>query len=354
MSRGRRTGALAAAAILTLTACGSSDTAGGDGGPAAGAQPSGEVRMAQATWDTGWFQAAVYAELLDELGYTVSDPAAATSDANTFYPALAQGRMDLWVNGWFPLHDIYLERPVLTGQPISEPIEQVGYQVRQGALQGYLVDKKTADELGITSMSDLSDPEVAARFDLDGNGLADLQGCNEGWGCNLKIDEHIAELDWGSNVEQIEGDYRKLITNVVVPRVEAGEPVLFYTWTPNWTLDTLKPGTDVVWLESPALAGDTQSTSVEGLVGCAGEDPCKIGWPVNDIRAVANTDFLDANPAVRRLLEVVEIPLADISAQNARMAETVNYSQEAIRADAQEWIDGHRSDVDQWLAAARQ
>lgn len=346
--------ALALSLALVVAACGSAAEDGdGDGGPAGGEEDGTEtVTMARATWDTGWFQAAVYAQLLDELGYQVSDPADLTRDANTFYPALAQEQVDLWVNGWFPLHEIYLERPLFSGQPISEPIEPIGTQVEAGALQGYLIDKATADEMGITSMSDLADPSVAAVFDEDGDGLADLQGCNDGWGCNLVISDHIEELDWGPNVEQVVGSYGSLIQDVVIPKVEAGEPVLFYTWTPNWTIDVLTPGEDVVWLESPALEGD-ENTSVSGLEGCAGDDPCDLGWPINDIRAVANTEFLDENPTIRRLLEVVEIPLDDIADQNARMVMEAEYTEEQIRQDAAAWIEENQATVDGWLETAR-
>lgn len=350
----RRALSLVIALLLVATAC--SDGAGdrdGDGGPASGGDVRGSITMARATWDTGWFQAALYAQLLEELGYDVSDPADLTRDANTFYPALAQEQVDLWVNGWFPLHDIYLERPLFSGQLISEPIRKVGFEVKAGAIQGYLIDKATADAMGITSMSDLADDSIAALFDNDGDGLADLHGCNDGWGCNLVIDDHIEQLDWGPNVEQVSAEYNDLIQDVVIPKVEAGESVLFYTWTPNWTIDVLVPGEDVVWLESPALEKDEGNTSVVGLPGCAGGDPCALGWPVNDIRAVANEEFLEENPTVRRLLEVVEIPLQDIADQNARMATEAEYGEDRIRQDAADWIQENRPLVDGWLDTAR-
>lgn len=339
---------------LILAACGTAAEDGdGDGGPAAGDQVGGQVTMARATWDTGWFQAAIYAQLIEELGYEVNDPAELTRDANTFYPAVAQEEVDLWANGWFPLHDIYLSRELFSGDLISEPIEPVGFEVRAGAIQGYLIDKATADANNITSMSDLTDASVAALFDEDGDGQADLHGCNEGWGCHLVIDSHISELDWGPNVEQVSSEYSDLINDVVRPKVESGDPVLFYTWTPNWTIDVLVPGQDVVWLESPALEEDEGLDSVSGLAGCAGGDPCDLGWPVNDIRAVANTEFLEENPPIRRLLEVVEIPLQDIADQNARMAMDPEYGEAQIRADAAAWIEANRNLVDGWLNTAR-
>lgn len=311
----------------------------------------GAVAMARADWDSGHMQAAIYAQLIEELGYTVSDPADSTLDPNGFYPALHSGQYDLWVNGWFPLHDIYLDAELVSGLSVDLDIEPVGYQVRSGALQGYMIDKATADAEGITSMNQLADASVAQLFDQDGDGLADLIGCNEGWGCNGTIDTHIAEHGWGDNVEQISGDYNELVSGVR-DRVAAGQPALFYAWTPNWTYKVLTPGTDVVWLETDALEDEEGTTEVQGLRGCA-SDPCDLGWAVSSIRAVGNKDFLDDHPDIRRLLEEVSVPLPDIADQNAKRADSDGYSDEDVSADAAAWIEANRSTVDGWLEIAR-
>ena len=334
---GRTLVALLAASALLLASCGTRSI-----------EDENLVSMARASWSSGFMQAAIYAELIEELGYTVTDPADHTLDPNGFYPALATGQYDLWANGWFPVHDIYLTGELVTGQSTDLPIEPIGWQVASGALQGYMVDKATADEYGITSMSDVV--ANAGVFDQDGDGRADLVGCNKGWGCNGVIDSHIAEFGWGGSVEQVVGDYNDLARGVE-ERVSAGEPALFYAWTPNWTLAAMTPGEDVVWLQSPPLP-DAGGTMVNGLRGCAW-DPCDLGWTVSSIRAVANTDFLDDHPQIERLLEVVTIPLADIADQNAKMAVDRGYAEDQIRADAAEWIANNRATVDAWLADAR-
>ena len=309
-----------------------------------GEEDDRSVTMARADWSSGYMQAEIYAQLLGELGYTVTDPAAHTLSPNSFYPALDSGQYDLWANGWFPTHDIYLTAETAAGLEYDRSIEAVGQQIESGALQGYMIDKATADAMGISSMSQLADASVAAVFDRDGDGLADLIGCNEGWGCATVIDNHISELGWGTNVEHVSGSYSDLMRGVQ-DRVAAGEPVLFYAWTPNWTYEALAPGVDAVWLESPALEDDEGTTEVRGLAGCAG-NPCNLGWPVNSIRAVANSDFLDDNDEVRRLLEQVQIPLADIAAQNAK-------ANPDAEADAAAWIADNRALVDIWLTNAR-
>ncbi len=348
---------LAAIVVLVGTACGSTSATDVPrttlGGPAEdGSRTGSEIRMARATWPTGHFQAAVYQQLLEELGYEVTDPAEATRTPATFYPALVQGRFDLWANGWFPLHEPFLEGERLTGQRYEEPIEPVGVQVDDGAVQGYLVDRVTAEDLGITSMEDLTRPEVRDAFDQDGDGRAELYGCEEGWSCQVVIDAHLEQLSWGPAARQVVGDHDALMTEVQ-ERVARGEPTLFYTWTPNWTTDVLVPGEDVVWLESPALPDQDRSTAVDDLPGCAGADPCELGWVVNDIRAVANSRFLEANPPVRTLLEEVTIPLRDISDQNARMELAEEYTEADLRADAEAWIAANRTLVDGWLERAQ-
>ncbi|KPP85969.1 MAG: glycine betaine/proline transport system substrate-binding protein [Rhodobacteraceae bacterium HLUCCO07] len=308
------------------------------------------INMARATWDTGWWQAEVYASMLEELGYEVSE--ATTLDNPPFYQSVAFGDVDLWVNGWFPLHNTYEDS-------FADGAEAVGHVAKGGALQGYLIDKKTADEHDITHVEDLTDPEIQALFDADGDGLADLVACPPSWGCEEVISHHFEEFGWDEHFKPITAGYSASMADTVA-RYDNGDPIFFYTWTPNWTVGILPPGEDVVWLQmdETSLPEDqmdlADATEVEGLAGCAGgADPCDLGWPANDIRPVANSAFLDDNPAVRALLEVARIPIDDIFAQNAMMNEGED-SAEDLSRQASEWIDDNRDQVDEWLATARE
>ena len=335
--------ALAALLVLVLGALvlplGASATAQDTSGDAP------RVRLARATWDTGWFQAEVYRLLLERLGYQVDGPT--TMDNAEFYGAVAEGEVDLWVNGWFPSHHVFI--------PDGSPVSVVGTAVDDGALQGYFVDAATAVAHGISNLGDLSDPATAELFDHDGDGVADLVGCNVGWSCASIIDHHLEAYGLTGMVEHVQGDYSPLIAETI-DRFRDGQPVLYFTWTPNWTAGELVPGQDVVWLETPFsslpadLASSIDHTTIAGIPGCA-NDPCQTGWPPNDIRAVANTDFLSANPSVGRLLEQVVIPLADISAQNVRMV-TTGGDPADIRRHAEEWVAANQATVERWIAAA--
>jgi ABC-type proline/glycine betaine transport system substrate-binding protein/ABC-type amino acid transport substrate-binding protein len=322
--------------------------AGTEAAAETGQKDSQTLSMAKPTWDTGWFQTEIFRALFEEMGYRVGLPR--TMDNIAFYLAAARGEVDLWVNGWFPSHNVFLKQDEVKGK-----LQPVGFEVLSGALQGYLVDKRTADKLGLTNLGDLKKPEVAAVFDRDGDGRADLIGCNVGWGCEQVVEHHLGVYDLRATVEHVQGDYSPLMDETV-ERYNRGEPILFYTWTPNWTVGKLVPGKDVVWLQVPfpSLPIDQQEqepqTVIEGVPGCVA-DPCAMGFPPNDIRGVANTDFLERHPDVRRLLESVRIPLKDILRQNARMIGGEGTYKD-IRRHAREWIAGNREAVDRWLADA--
>ena len=305
------------------------------------------VVLARATWDTGWFQAAVLAQILVDLGYTVVGPT--TTENEDFYAGVAAGEIDLWANGWFPLHDDLLDSSASAGARV------VGAEVRGGALQGYLADRATVQRLGITDLSSLADPGIAEVFDIDDDGVADLIGCNDGWACQPIVDHHLDAYGLTATVAQVSGDYGPLMQDAVA-RFRAGQPVLFYTFTPNWTVGELVPGRDVVWLPVPfpsLPAGSREqelTTDVPAVDGCLG-DPCAMGFPPNDIRVVANVAFLEANPAIEALLERFTIPLDDILNQNATLVRGDDGAEE-IQAQAAAWISANRDIVDAWFAEA--
>ena len=315
--------------------------------PLAHATEPGEgvsITMAQPTWDTGWFQTAIYSKMLRELGYTVSEPMSLDNPA--FYQAVAFGDVTMWVDGWFPGHNSYRDS-------FEQGAEIVGAVAKGGALQGYLIDKASADTFGITSLEDFKRDDVKAAFDRNGDGKADMVGCPPGWACEENIEHHMDAYGLRDDVNVINANYSASMADAVAAYGN-GEPILYYSWTPNWTMNELAPGEDVVWIQVPFVdlveteKGLEDAATMEGVAGCVA-DPCMLGYVANDIVPVVNTDFIDANPAVRALFEVAQIPLTDIYAQNALM----NAGDQDIDAHADAWIAKNRAQVDDWLEAAR-
>ena len=309
------------------------------------------IRMARANWSTGYFQAEVYRALLEELGYEVSDPSQAELGPDIFYVGLAGGDFDFWVNSWFPNHYNFLSGELADGSLVSNHTTVVGEEMHAGGLQGFMVDKATAEANGIVDLSDIGDnPAVAALFDTDGNGKADLFGCNDGWGCQIVINETIALNGWEDTIEQISADYSALWLDVLA-RHDRGEPILTYTWTPSAYITQLVAGQDVIWVSVPNPIEGQRGAAALPADQCPGQ-PCEMGFTAADILVTANNDFLTANPAAATLLEQVKIGVLDVALQNVRMDAGENSQADIVR-HAHEWIEANRATIDAWLHAAR-
>ncbi len=249
-----------------------------------------------------------------------------------FYVAAAAGDMDLWVNGWFDNHNTYVTEAMGKVKP-------VGYVVEKGGLQGYLIDKKTADKFNIKSIMDIKNH--AKEFDTNGDGKADLVACHPGWGCEKIITKHFEERGLGDFINPLKADYSASMADTI-SRYKNGKSILFYTWTPNWTVGTLKLGEDVVWIEAP------YSETKEVKVPNATKSKLNMGFGVNDIRAAANVDFLKANPKVEKMLKKASIPLADIAEQNLKM-NAGEKSEKAIKKHAEDWIKANQKTFNSWI-----
>ncbi|MCM5704739.1 glycine betaine/L-proline ABC transporter substrate-binding protein ProX [Larsenimonas salina] len=275
---------------------------------------------------------------LEELGYEVEQPK--ETDYPTMMMALSYGDADFTVHLWDNLHDSFYQR---AGG--DDTMVKVG-DVMDGVIQGYLIDKKTAEEYGIDSLDDLRDPEIAALFDTNGDGKADMTGCNPGWGCEVTVDHHLAAYDLMDTVTQNRGSYFALMADTIT-RYEQGEPILYFTWVPQWITAELVSGEDVVWLEVPYTdlpdGNNDVDTEYKGK---------NLGFAVDTIKAVLNRDFAEENPAAREFLSHLAISVDAESAQNLKMQQGES-SQEDIRRHAEQWVEAHREQFDEWLAEAR-
>ena len=166
-----------------------------------------------------------------------------------------------------------------------------------------------------------------------------------GWGCERVIEHQLTEFGLRDMVAHNQGAYNAIIADTIA-RQQAGEAILYYTWMPYWVSGVLVPGENVEWLEVPYTSlPDRRKDNTEF-------NGKNLGFVVNSIRVVANNDFLKARPAAAKLLEVAELDINDVSAQNKKMRDGED-SLEDIQRHADEWIETHRDTFDGWLKTAR-
>lgn len=283
------------------------------------------------------FQTLLVSRALEKLGYAV-EPMKDLEPA-TEHLAIANGDATFMANHWNLLHADFYRNSGGDAKLFRQGV------YADGAVQGYLIDRKTADQYGITSIDQLKDPAIAKLFDTDGDGKADLTGCNPGWGCELAIENHLAAYQLRDSVTHRQGSYAALMADTIA-RFKQGQPILYYTWTPYWVSAVLRPGTDVVWLQVPfsSSQGDSVDTRLP--------NGRNYGFLANRQQIVANKDFVAKNPAAGRLFETMKLPIADINAQNLRMSQGAN-TQRDVERHVDGWIRVHQTLFDGWIEEAR-
>lgn len=285
------------------------------------------------------FQTQLIMRALKDLGYDVK-PVKEVEYA-TAHVAIANGDGSFMAAHWNPLHEDFYRNAGGDAR-----LSRKGQYIANN-LQGYLVDKKTADRYSITNLGQLKDPALARLFDADGDGKADLAGCMPGWGCEKVIEHQLGEFGLRHTVTHRQGAHAALMADVIA-RYNAGKPVLYYTWTPYWVSGVLVPGRDVAWLEVPYSsqpgANKGRSTRLPN-----GKD---YGFEVNAQQVVANKSFVDHNPVAARIFEVAKLHVNDVSAQNNRMREGER-DDAAIERHVAAWIKVNRKAYDGWLTEAR-
>ncbi|NEO33791.1 MAG: glycine betaine/L-proline ABC transporter substrate-binding protein ProX, partial [Symploca sp. SIO3C6] len=279
---------------------------------------------------------------LEKLGYNVKDQRQLQIPA--LHIAVSNGDLEFYGTHWEKLHEGFFQN-----NGGEDKFQRTGYLI-PNALQGYQIDQKTANKYNITNLGQLKDPKIAQLFDSDGDGKANLIGCEPGWGCELVIENHLDAYGLRNTVEHVQGDYSALMADTL-GRYKQGEPVLYYTWTPNWVAAVFKVGKDVVRLSVPFTSLPKQMGEfTEEDTSIGGQN---VGFVPDNVRILANSKFLNANPSAKRWFELVEIPLADVN-QQQKLVQDGEDSPEDVRRHAQTWIDNNQQLFDNWLEEARQ
>ncbi|MGB2079775.1 MAG: glycine betaine/L-proline ABC transporter substrate-binding protein ProX [Vibrio sp.] len=297
------------------------------------------VQPIQSTVAEETFQTLLVNKAMEALGYDVNPTKEV--DYNVAYTSIANGDATYLAVNWQPLHEDKYNK---AGG--DDKFYRQGHYIT-GAAQGYLIDKKTAQEYKITNIGQLKDPKIAKLFDATGDGKADLTGCNPGWGCEAVVEHQIKDFGLSDTVNHNQGNYAAIIADTI-ERFKKGEPIIYYTWTPYWVSGELVPGKDVVWLEVPhsSLPGDRSDVDTTLPNGK------NYGFEISQMNIIANKSFANENPAAAKLFSIMKLDINDVSAQNMMMRQGKN-SPADIEAQTDAWIAAHQDTFDDWIAQAK-
>ena len=286
------------------------------------------------------FQMRIASELVGMLGYEVEITNGVSYEVAYQTIANNANSEDVYfmTSSWDPLHNNKIK-----GAGGEQKLVQVGTYVSNCA-QGYLIDKKTALKYNIKYINDLKDPKIAKLFDTNGDGKADLAGCDAGWGCEGVIEHQLDAYKLRDAITHNQGQYSAIITDTIAS-YKSGKPILYYTWTPYWVSGKLVPGKDTVFLQVTHSAHPiTKSTKLSN-----GAD---YGFNVNAQKIVTNASTLKNHKDIAKLFEVMKLDVNDISGENMLMSKGENKDKD-IQRHAKMWIQANKALVDGWIQTAK-
>lgn len=272
---------------------------------------------------------------LEALGYKVKP--ALEADYPALHLAISEGQADYTANHW-----VLLQKSFYDAADGDKTMERVGVYIAN-ARQGYYIDKATAEKYNIKSLDQFASPEIAKLFDTDGDGKANLAGCNPGWGCEREIEHQLDAYKLRGSVTHDQGSYFALIADVLT-RYKAGQPIFYFTWSPLWVGAVLQPGRDVVQLNVPFSA----ATYGKDTALPDGTNP---GFAVDNIVILANKKFLADNPAAKKFFELAKLPIDDVNAEILREHDGED-KPEQITQHAKDWVAKHQAEFDGWVKEA--
>ena len=100
------------------------------------------------------------------------------------------------------------------------------------AFQGMCVTKYTADEHGVSKISDLTDPDIAKLFDTDGDGLGEIWIGAPGWASTIVEKVRAKSYGYSETMNLKELDETLALAKVDNAVVQK-KPIVFFCYTPH-------------------------------------------------------------------------------------------------------------------------
>lgn len=271
---------------------------------AAGAPEAQTANLTYVNWEEGvaWTHLAA-AILEDEMGYAVNLTAA---DVGPAYAAVAAGDQDAFMEAWLPgLHATYMEE-------YGDMVIRIGV-IYEDAVSGLVVPQYMVDD-GITTLSDLTDPEVVER--LDGQ----IIGIDAGAGLMITTEEQAMPA-YGlgeAGLELIASSGPAMMAELDAA-YQAQEYIVVLGWQPHSKFGYY----DLVVLE---------------------QDGEQI-WDIDDIYLIGRQDLRDDKPELAEFLANMEFTTEEIGDLMVHIRESDLSTLEAAR----EWKNANPEIWEGWI-----
>lgn len=251
------------------------------------------------------------------------------------FEAMDGGSMHVHPEVWLPnqtnLHDTYVkDKGTVSMNPNGVP-----------AFQGMCVTKATAEKTGIKAIADLSDPDMAANFDQDGDGMGEVWIGASGWASTNVEKVRAKSYGYDATMNLLEMD-ETLAMAEVDSAVAKGDNIVFFCYTPNHVFALH----DLVILEEPAYdASKWKMVQPTDSPDWLEESSTPVAWDLAYLHIHYASSLNDSHPEVASMLSNVKLDTDLVSAMTyAVVVDKVDNAEYA-----KQWVADHADLVNSWL-----
>jgi glycine betaine/proline transport system substrate-binding protein len=294
-----------------------------------------DLVVGEPNWPSARATAYVLASIIEnDMGYDV-DIVPGSNEVIFAGMDRGKGDIDVHPNTWVPnhshLHQKYID------EAGSVFMSENSYQ----GTSGYFAPRYFSEEYGVTSIFDLTNPEITKLLDRDGDGKGDVWFGALGWSStNVEL---VKARDYG---------YAELITpsmideNLIIAELDRyysdKKPYLMYFYSPHWLFSKY----DMIQLEEPPHGEDCWTmVQPKDDVEWFEKSSVSCAWPATSGAIAFSSRLKNQLPDVAEFLE-----RADVTGE---MAAEWSYALSVDKRDAEEyakeWIDANRDVVGIWL-----
>ena len=207
--------------------------------------------------------------------------------------------------------------------------------------QGMCVTRATADRTGIMELKELSNPEMAKKFDTDGDGKGDVWIGAEGWTSTLIEQVRARSYRYHKTMNlriMDEGDALAAIGAAA----EKDKNIVFYCYSPHYMFRIH----DLVILKEPAHVGSKWIIVPPNEVpGWLEKSTAGVAWDTDDLHVSYATVMESAQPDAVAMLSNVKL--------ETEMLSEMSYALAVIKQDpgafAKQWVEENAALVDSWF-----
>lgn len=205
----------------------------------------------------------------------------------------------------------------------------------------FCVTRETQERTGISALSDLTDPSMAAHFDTDGDGLGEMWIGGPGWASSNIEKIRAKTYGYAETMQLVEMD-EALALAQVDNAVAQGENIVFYCYTPHHMFSLH----DLVRLDEPAY------DAAEWDIKQPTDDPnwlenSKAGtaWDTAELHIFYAAALAETYPMAAEMLSKVKLTTEQVN----QMVFALSVEGQTPEDYARAWVAQNGDLVDSWF-----